>query len=52
MKDVFSEIMTQLGPKQLKGLKDTVGAGKKPTEPIKEEDGDDEAPELVEAPTA
>lgn len=51
MKDVFSEIMTQLGPKQLKGLKDTVGAGKKPTEPIKEED-EEEAPELVEAPTA
>jgi len=48
LKDVFSEIMTQMGPKQLKGLKQTVG-GKKGEEPIKEEDGDDEAPELIEA---
>merc|ERR1712039_449622 len=51
LKDVFSEIMTQLGPKQLKGLQSTMKMPRPQAETIKEEDGDDEAPELVEAPT-
>merc|ERR1711862_668968 len=49
LKEVFSEIMTQMGPKQLEKLKNmSFGApGKKPEEAIKEEDGEEEAPELV-----
>merc|ERR1712110_649432 len=49
LKDVFSEIMTQMGPKQLEKLKNmSFGpSGKKPENPIKEEDGEEEAPELV-----
>merc|ERR1711976_202619 len=50
LKEVFSEIMTQMGPKQLEKLKNmSFGApGKKPEEAIKEEDGEEEAPELVD----
>merc|ERR1712166_1317002 len=51
LKEVFSEIMTQMGPKQLEKLKNmSFGApGKKGEEPIKEEEGEEEdAPELVE----
>merc|ERR1719491_790651 len=48
LKDVFSEVMTQMGPKQLQKLKDLNLKGKKPEEPIKEEANEDEAPELVE----
>merc|ERR1712166_332182 len=49
LKEVFSEIMTQMGPKQLEKLKDMNFGSKKPAEvPIKEEnEEDDEAPELI-----
>jgi len=47
LKDVFSEIMNQMGTKQLEKLKELNLGGKKRAEPIKEENEDDEVPELV-----
>merc|ERR1711976_63214 len=47
LKEVFSEVMTQMGPKQLENLKNMNLGGKKPEEPIKEE-AEEDAPDLVE----
>lgn len=46
IKEVLPEVLTHLGPKQLAELKDLAGKAKAP-EGIKEEDGEDEVPDLV-----
>merc|ERR1712187_268116 len=54
LKEVFSEIMTQMGPKQLEKLKNmNFGMGSKnPEQPIKEEaEEEEEAPQLVDMET-